>query len=527
MNMNLNIGINASDFHNTRLHPDTIVYHASSSDPIVMTSFEHARNPANYRSLFFSFAYIVTNHVTGEHLLIRDHLGLRPLYYAYTQGRLIFGDNIPDLLKHFPSPPGFLETEVAHLFADVHNYTDNTLYRGIYRVEPGHMVHVMPDGRITKSVFWQLEPQGPTLYYREDREYLLHFKALMQESVRLATDGVDEIAAEFSAGMDSTAIYGTCVDLGLNPTLFMHAAIPGSPDAMIYNDSYERAFFEYFRQAKIHRLYADGFDAIQVFKDYAAWFAGPAPYIFELFTHHIHQAVSTTGHRRLLSGFGGDQGVSEHVPARFILPFLIKNKQFRRAWLESGSGSMMRRLLLLAQCTHPLMNHITHTMRDLKKEIHKQVVSHHPYHRKYFKTLREVEWSMLQGPQSHEIRMRIEYSSVVAKKMGFEYRYPLLYPKLLEFFLSLPIEQKRHQGRGRYLMRRYLSHLMPTVPFEKYEKKEGLSILPATVEMFKAQWEQGAYQDTFQLIHLKNKSKNLSQHKRMIETIQAFMLNEV
>ena len=134
---------------------------------------------------------------------------------------------------------------------------------------------------------------------------------------------------------------------------------------------------------------------------------------------------------------------------------------------------------------------------------------------------------MLQGPQSHEIRMRIEYSSVVAKKMGFEYRYPLLYPKLLEFFLSLPIEQKRHQGRGRYLMRRYLSHLMPTVPFEKYEKKEGLSILPATVEMFKAQWEQGAYQDTFQLIHLKNKSKNLSQHKRMIETIQAFMLNEV
>lgn len=448
--------VNASHFYRASLNPQSTVYSASFNEVIPIASFEDGLSPGCYLAVFHPFAQVVKNEATGECLLVRDHLGLRPLYYRYQSGQLIFGDTIPDIVHQLPSAPALLDSEIGHVFGDVHHYTDNTLYTGIHRVEPGHMVRIFPNGRIIKSAFWQLEQEGDTLHYRDEREYLEHFTSLMQESVNNATKDSQSIASEFSAGMDSTAVYGACAQLGLNPPLFMHAALPNSTNAQTYNDRYERAFMALFPSATIHRLIADEFDAIRIFKEYAEWFGGPSPYVFELFAHNIHKAVSKQGHTILLSGFGGDQGVSSHIPARFILPSLINNKQFRQAWAESTPANPIRRLAQLIQCMHPSLHKLIQRTQDLKLDLsnafkssdQQRAASTHPYHRHYFKTLREVEWSFLQGPNSHEVRMRIEYSSIVAKKMGFDYRYPLLHPELLEFFLSLPLEQKRHQGIG-------------------------------------------------------------------------------
>lgn len=525
--------VNASHFYCVALNSQCTVYNSSPNEVISIASFEAGLNPAYYRATFHPFAQVIENKSTGEYLLVRDHLGLRPLYYQYQSGQLIFGDTIPGIIRQLRQAPALLESEVTHLFGDVHHYTDNTLYTGIKRVEPGHMVRILPDGRVIKSAFWQLEQAGDTLHYHDEREYLEHFTSLMQESIKNATQGSQSIAAEFSAGMDSTAVYGASAALGLNPTLLMHVALPGSTNAQTYNDCYERAFMAQFPSATICRLMADEFDPICIFKAYAAWFGGPSPYVFDLFSYNIHKAVSKQGHTILMSGFGGDQGVSSHIPARFILPSLINNKQFRQAWTESTSENTIRRLVQLIQCAHPSLHKLIQHAQDLKLDIsnrlkpsnQQRVVSTHPYHRHYFKTLREVEWSFLQGPNSHEVRMRIEYSSIVAKKMGFDYRYPLLHPKLLEFFLSLPLEQKRHQGRGRYLMRRYLAKVMPAVPFDTYKKKEGLNIMPATMDTFKAQWGSGLFDNEFQSLP-KILTQNKSSFKVMIKTIQAFMLNQ-
>ena len=525
--------MNASHFYRVALNPQCTAYNSSPNEVISIASFEEGLNPACYRAVFHPFAQVVENTFTGECLLVRDHLGLRPIYYLYQSGQLIFGDTIPDIVHQLSSSPALLDSEVTHLFGDVHHYTDNTLYTGIKRVEPGHMVRIKPDGRIIKSTFWQLEQEGDTLHYRDEREYLEHFSSLIQESVKNATQGSQFFAAEFSAGMDSTAVYGACSQLGLNPTLFMHAALPDSINAQTYNDRYERAFMAQFPSATIHRLMADDFDPIRIFKEYAAWFGGPSPYAFELFANNIHRAVSEQGHTILLSGFGGDQGISSHIPARFILPSLINNKQFRQAWIESTPASAIRRLTQLIQCAHPSLHKLIQHTHDIKLDIsnafkkpgQQKTASTHPYHRHYFKTLREAEWSFLQGLNSHEVRMRIEYSSIVAKKMGFDYRYPLLHPKLLEFFLSLPLEQKRHQGIGRHMMRRYLAKIMPAVPFDTYKKKEGLNIMPATMDTFKTQWDSGFFQNEFQSLP-KTRTQDKSPHKTMIKTIQAFMLNE-
>ncbi len=536
------ICVNASNFNITKLNPHCIVYSATDKDLIPYISFNQAQKLTTWQNLFYPFAQIIVNPSNGEFILVRDHLGVRPLYYYHNAGQLIFGDTIPDVLRHLPAPVILIDTEISDIFADAPQYTDKTIYPGIYRVEPGHMMHCKLSGFLVKAAFWQLELHCKELHYHDEREYVEHFAALMDEAIRDATHNSANVAAEFSAGMDSSAIYCASMRAGLNPPLFMHAAVSGSTSDKIYNKVYENTFIQHFPAAIIHRIMDEDFAAIRVFKQYSSWFGVPAPYMFELFAHNLHRAVAATKHTILLSGFGGDQGVSGHIPARFILPELIKNKQYLQAWRESTSYTTntaklgpLARSLLIMQCVHPLLHRGIHMLRDLKLSIYnaskpskqKPSPNQHPYHTEYFKTLRAAEWSFLQGPNSHEIRTRIEYSSIVAKKMGFEYRYPLLHPKLLEFFLSLPLSQKRHQGKGRYMMRRYLARHLPHWVFDSYNKKEGLAILAATMDTFKAQWIAGIFQEEFHELPYAQLIQDHSPHKTMIKTVQAFMLKEL
>lgn len=128
--------VNASDFHGTDISPDCKVYSPSRRDSITIASFGEALNPLCYTSIFHPFALAIINTTSSERILVRDHLGLRPLCYRYQSGQLIFGDTIPDIIRRLPQAPALLDSEVTHLFGDVHHYTDNTLHAGIKRFEP-------------------------------------------------------------------------------------------------------------------------------------------------------------------------------------------------------------------------------------------------------------------------------------------------------------------------------------------------------------------------------------------------------
>ncbi len=210
-------------------------------------------NPNKYSKQFHPFAYVIFNPQTHEFLLVRDHLGVQPLYYCYQAAltTLIFGDTIPDILACLDTKPEFLGTEITTLFSDLNLYSDDTLYRGIQRVEPGYMIHGQSNGKLLKKPFWRLEKEGETLHHKDKGEYLEHFSALMSEAVRGATKSFGNIASEFSAGIDSSAVYAASAARGLKPALFMYAATPGSRSAETYNDIYEKVFLNHYQPSDI------------------------------------------------------------------------------------------------------------------------------------------------------------------------------------------------------------------------------------------------------------------------------------
>ena len=513
---------------------DGAIAHACNT-PLVcgLTSFDSCKNPLLWRAQYEPFAYAIINPQQNEILLIRDHLGLTPLYYCRPLGKkLIFGQSIPDILQHLTRTPALLESQMDMLFSEHKYYSDETFYEGIYRVEPGHIMHFKADGSVIKKAFWQLDPHAPLLHYDDERDYLDHFSTLMNEAILNATNNQTNIAAEFSAGLDSSAVYCAAANINVMPKLYMHVAHPGTVSATQYNDAYEKAFVDHYQLTDIQRIGAENFDPLQVFHLYADWFAGPSPYLFPMFANPIHRAVEAGSHPILLSGFGGDQCVSGQVPLNFFLPELLHQGEYRQAWCELANRSAFKKALLFAKHMHPSLyaqtlkwktakSHISNTFRP-KKAYQSTLI--HPYERMHYPSTREAECSLLQGVDSHEVRMRIEYSSVVSQKMGFEYRYPLLYPKLLEFMLSIPTLEKRRDRRGRYLIRRYLAQFLPGDVFGSYRKQEGLGIVPSTFDKYQQEYEQGCYQGAFKNLPYSHRLHNQHQPIALRNHIKGFML---
>ena len=519
-------------FQQCSLSPDVVVYYYNKRPAVEMSLFEDALQLSLWRAELKPFACVVVHVPSHEVILVRDHLGIEPLYYCHHQEKtLIIGQTIPDILEQLDSRPPWLENQINMLFSEHKYYSDETLYQSIYRVEPGHIMHFKTNGSVIKTAFWQLDPHGPLLKYKDEREYLEHFSMLMNESILNATENQTNVAAEFSAGLDSSAVYCATVNINVTPKLYMHIAQSGTKSANIYNDFHEKAFVDYYQLADIQRIGAEDFDPLQVFDQYASWFAGPLAYLFPIFASQLHRSVAAGKHSILLSGFGGDQCVSGQLPLNFFLPELIYQGMHRQAWRELNGRPVIKKALLYAKHMHPSLYAQALNMKVMKRYLHNalrpnmapQSTRLHPYERMHYPSVREAESALLQGTESHEVRMRIEDSSIASKQMGFEYRYPLLYPKLLEFMLSVPTVQKRRDGRGRYLIRQYLSQFLPADLFNTYRKQSGLGIVPSTFDLYQQQYEQGCYQHAFKDLPYSHLIQNNHQAIEMRNYIKGFM----
>lgn len=512
---------------------DGVVYHYNKRPAVVLSVFNDALNLPLWRANLKPFACAIVHLHSQEIILARDHLGIEPLYYCHHLGKtLIVGQSIPDILNQLPNTPPLLERQIHMLFSEHKYYSDETLYQGIYRVEPGHLMHFKADGTVVKTAFWQLEPHGPLLDYKDEREYLDHFSVLMNEAIFNSTENQTNIAAEFSAGLDSSAVYCAAVNINVKSKLYMHVAHPGTKSADIYNDIHEKAFVDYYQLADIMRIGADDFDPLHVLNEYASWFAGPAAYLFPMFANPLHRAVAAGLHPVLLSGFGGDQCVSGQLSLNFFLPELVHQGQYRQAWRELKGTHGMKKALIYIKHMHPGLYAQALNLKVMKRQISNALrprMAHqsphlHPYEHMYYPSVREAECALLQGANSHEVRMRIEDSSIVSKQMGFEYRYPLLYPKLLEFMMSVPTIQKRRDGRGRYLIRQYLAQFLPNDLFGSYRKQGGLGIVPSTFDLYQKQYEQGCYQEAFKDLPYPHLIKNKHRAIALRNNIKGFML---
>ena len=114
--------------HFKQLAPnDAVLYHCDSKIPSVEIAFNEALNPKRWRDIFSPFACAIVHNNSNEIILVRDHLGVEPLYYYHQVGKkLIYADNIPAILQQLSSTPSLVEKQINMLFSHHKIYSDES-----------------------------------------------------------------------------------------------------------------------------------------------------------------------------------------------------------------------------------------------------------------------------------------------------------------------------------------------------------------------------------------------------------------
>ena len=100
------------------------------------------------------FAFALWDRGRRELFLARDHLGVKPLYYAWHGGALVFGSEIKALLP-FPGLPRTLDLDALALFLECQYIpAPHSIYTAIRKLPAGHWLSVR-NGKFTTGAFWR------------------------------------------------------------------------------------------------------------------------------------------------------------------------------------------------------------------------------------------------------------------------------------------------------------------------------------------------------------------------------------
>jgi asparagine synthase (glutamine-hydrolysing) len=138
--------------------------------------------------------------------LVRDRLGIKPLYYALLDnGVLIFASELKGLIAHPQMPRSIDPAAVEDFFALGYVPDPKTIYSGAAKLPPGHVMIVDRNGRSPRPRrYWDLRfGRHQQLSRKEASEQLV---ARLREAVGLRMIADVPLGAFLSGGVDSSAV---------------------------------------------------------------------------------------------------------------------------------------------------------------------------------------------------------------------------------------------------------------------------------------------------------------------------------
>ena len=150
------------------------------------------------------FAFALWDRAQGELFCARDRLGIKPFYYAYVDGQLVFGSEIKALLQ-FPGISARLEESLLpEYLAFGYSSGDRTLFAGIRKLMPGHVLHFRPGAEPVVRQYWEVPADGPV--ERGEEETLRQVRSRLEQAVRTRLMSDVPLGVFLSGGVDSSVI---------------------------------------------------------------------------------------------------------------------------------------------------------------------------------------------------------------------------------------------------------------------------------------------------------------------------------
>ena len=418
--------------------------------------------------LLGDYAFAVWDRRTRTLFCARDPVGARPFYYAETARGFVFASAVEAVLAAPGTDDRLDESTVATWLVQRNPLSDTrTFFAMVRKLPPGHALTVAGAAPPRLHRYWRPE-RAPRVRRASDDAYAEELLDLYARAVRDRLRGPDPVGTHLSGGLDSSTVAvlaarelrreGRPPPLAytLLPPRERQPAAAGAPEYDVMDAVCAREGLRLF-----HHFELSPEDALALLRRDGAY---PGSRLFSGTMVSVQRQAAEHGVRVLLSGCGGDEGVSFN--GRGLYAHLLLSGRWLRLAAECRRRGLRRVLwVTMKSLTLPLPRRLRRLWRDPRSFPNSFIDPAFARRQRLWPSPRRLAVGT-RRTQLHLLRdghlaRDTEALAASGARHGIEYRYPLLDRRLLEFALGLPPEQFLRGKWNRWLMRHAAQSLLP------------------------------------------------------------------
>lgn len=392
-------------------------------------------------------------------LLVRDQIGIAPLFYTMVDGRVVFASEIKAILE-YPGVERKLNLKAVDQLMNFPGIVSPiTFFQDIFSLPCGHMMQIKMDGGIQDMEYWDLiygseEEDKGELYYVEK------LKGLLKDSVakRLVADV--PIGFYISGGLDSSVV-ACYIGKFLLDSYYSFSAEIGSGE--LDESRFQKIILD-FVQSKHYRTKVAEEEIWENLEHVIYHAEAAVKESYDVAAYLLSELVSDSPAKAVLTGQGSDEffyGYAGYMLDQF--------RDMQRAGMTKEECEVNERLwgnpYFRYERNHPQIRKIQSKIysEDVRGELEK------------FSALREspVNVERLRGLSSPKRRSYIDYKLRLSDHLlgehgdrmffshAVEGRHPFLDMELLAFVTQIPDKYKLNGVNEKYILKKAGEGIVP------------------------------------------------------------------
>jgi asparagine synthase (glutamine-hydrolysing) len=150
------------------------------------------------------FAFALWDGRERQLWLVRDRIGVKPLYYSAHHGRIVFASEIKALLQDPDQPRDVDPAALFHFLSFLTTPAPQTLFAGVGKLPAGSWMRINADGRHTTRRYWDVWDYVQPLTAESDDAIADRVRSTLADAVRLRKVSDVPVGVFLSGGLDSS-----------------------------------------------------------------------------------------------------------------------------------------------------------------------------------------------------------------------------------------------------------------------------------------------------------------------------------
>ncbi|MFC1701030.1 asparagine synthase (glutamine-hydrolyzing) [Patescibacteria group bacterium] len=418
------------------------------------------------------FTFAILNIRKKELFLVRDKIGVKPLYYYFDNSKFIFSSEIKAILEHPIKKE--IDLEAFNNYFCLHYIPHPlTIFKNIYKLPPASYLS-LKDNQVNINQYWRI---NDFKNIDSEDEIIEQIQYLMKDSVRRQLISDKPVGIFLSGGIDSTSILGIINELNYKRIKTFSVGFCAKTDHYNFDLQMAKRISQDY-QINHYELLIKGQDVLKNIEEVIYHLDEPVSNATQIATFLLakfaKQEVDV-----VLGGDGGDELFGgypryhcsrlasqwqklpvffrENFSTKFLLNYLGKYFKKDNLWKKINTPAGIDRYLLFMSQKYNILEEF------IRPNFLKKNVTRDFYQQKYFQSYLQKDFEkyfMLVDLWTWLVNESLMRTDKMTMAFGLEERVPILDYRLVELSAKISSKYKIRQG-GKYIFKKAMSRYLP------------------------------------------------------------------